>query len=133
MPVRRTRRRILTATVVALGIFVVWWITILRPRADQRFVGTWLLGNLPITFEDSGDGLHRGPLGHFRWWVVDDTLWIDEDPRDFTGKTERLIQRLNGEPSRMNELYRQLTIVDVQSDRIVLRDSSGRDYTLVRP
>ena len=39
MKLKLTRRRILLATLVVVGIFVVWWA--LLPRIDQRFVGVW--------------------------------------------------------------------------------------------
>jgi hypothetical protein len=66
MPLTRTRRRILIATLVVVGILFAWWA--LLPPVDQRFVGKWLDNSgTTFTLRDNGWGT-MGPYT-LRWWM----------------------------------------------------------------
>jgi hypothetical protein len=131
MPLTRTRRRLLIATLLAVGLFVAWWVC--RPRLDPRFVGSWAIGKRTygrfafwsVTRTYNADGtlqtLSTGHPGAEQWrWRVEGNVLVEYDA------TSDL-------PAPLQELYRLLTgqyqlrgtsryeILSVSGDEIRLR------------
>src|SRR5262245_51645217 len=98
MPLTRTRRRILIAAVVVIGLLFFAWP---RHKTDERFVGRWLLSNGDFFVLKSdgacvvGEGV-SGFADNADWWYDDSRLFIELRPTTAMGHLRPLYDKLMG-------------------------------------
>jgi hypothetical protein len=144
MPLTRSRRRWLIATLVLVGILGAWWV--LLPRIDERFVGTWVIervrsGDLIIwsarkTYNRDGTmtTILAGDPGpeESRWQVDGNTLEEYDPGSHFPVALVNLYQRLTGQIVRRSQS--RYEIISVSEHEITLGGigSPGADQIIWR-
>jgi hypothetical protein len=126
MPLTRNRRRLLIAALVVVGALVACWM--LLGRADQRFVGTWRVGDEGPIFRLEGDGsVVRKGFPADQWWVKGNRF-VFHDPSDRW--MEEAVERLGYEVSRSLGYnpagkFQAFDIEHVDDDEFRLRGDDG--------
>jgi hypothetical protein len=128
----RTRRRILIATIVVVGIVVGGWY-LSRPSLDPRFVGTWRVGDwrYVTTLEGNGNVIADvcGPTGHrigsrkAKWWVSGGKLHeLQLSGTHLQNLRKTLLYRIGlGDAVKSDGIYWSCEIIDVTNSEIRLR------------
>jgi hypothetical protein len=137
MPFNRTRRRILIATLVVVGIVVALWQ--FATRVDRRFVGTWQIGESSdfATLKANGevDAVFAGPTGHrvmmgtrrIRWWVSNGEFHeLQSDGSDLEYFRDVGLQLIGlRDAVKPAGIHWSREVVEVTDSMIRFRDGSG--------
>jgi hypothetical protein len=138
MPISRTRRSILIATLVVVG--VVAWCS-LTPRVDPRFVGKWFdptgPGHVVVFSMDGRFGVEgRVDQSDDRWWVSDSHMMFSFTKPSASWWQSAQISVARLLPTLADRMSPQVVgrwrIEDVEEGRFVLRDSLGNRLILTR-
>jgi hypothetical protein len=136
MPLTRTRRRILIATLVVVGILFAWWAT----QVDRRFVGEWPMGSGNAwRFFDNGSGewLYGGlkKKARIEWTVHRNRLIVSlpETTRWNEFRRRIWLTYASATGAQLPDSSRSFAIIDVQADRLTLQERSDSEpFTLTR-